>query len=432
MNSVTTPTRRTALRGGAALALGLVSAACSGGSKGGIGPDGRVTIQLWHGQNERNRVVVEELVADFERAYPNIRVDLGGGGVVADEMLQKVLAALASGSFPDIAYIFGSDLASIARSPNVVDLTDALPGWNDLWQPVQTAVTLNGRVRAAPALTDSLAVVCNQAVFANAGVALPVTGWSWKDFTATARKLTDADRGTFGTGWPGVGDEDTTWRLWPLVWDLGGEVIAADGKTVGFADVGERALQVVADLARDKSVYIDAKPGTDQMYQVFKSGLMGMVITGQWQLAEIIDAKVDYTVVPMPSFTGAPMTISGPDTWTLFDNGPARVHAARTFVNWLNDPRQDVRWDIGAGSLPLSRPAQALPEWQRQVEDIDGLDVFTRALAYSRARPVHPAYPQVSQALGQAIVSVLYGRRSPAEAMRRCRREADAALHIPR
>lgn len=429
---MTTMARRTALRGGATIALGMTLAACSAGSKGGVGPDGRVTIQLWHGQNDRNRAVLEGLVADFGRAHPNIHIDMGGGGVVADEMLQKVLASLAAGSFPDIAYIFGSDLARIARSPYVVDLTGALPTWHDLWKPVQTAVTLNGRVRAAPALTDSLAVVCNKAIFAKAGVALPVAGWSWKDFTDTARKLTNPDRGTFGTGWPGVGDEDTTWRLWPMVWDLGGDVIAADGKTVGFADVGERALQVVANLARAKSVYIDSKPGTEQMYQVFKSGLMGMVVTGPWQLIEIIDAKVDYTVVPMPSFSGKPMTISGPDTWTLFDNGKARVDAARTFINWLNDPQRDVTWDIGAGSLPLSRTTQTLPEWQQQVADITGLDVFTRALEYARARPVHPAYPQVSQALGQAIVTVLYGRRSPADALRRCLRDADAALLIPR
>jgi len=31
--------------------------------------------------------------------------------------------------------------------------------------------------------------------------------------------------------------------------------------------------------------------------------------------------------------------------------------------------------------------------------------VFTDALKSARVRPVHPAYPQISQALGEAIVS---------------------------
>ncbi len=84
--------------------------------------------------------------------------------------------------------------------------------------------------------------VYNRKLFRQAGVPYPKAGWTWDDFVRTARLLTDPRRGTFGTSWPGTGDEDTVWRLWPLVWDLGGEVIAPDGHSIGFKDVGERAL----------------------------------------------------------------------------------------------------------------------------------------------------------------------------------------------
>ena len=121
----------------------------------------------------------------------------------------------------------------------------------------------------------------------------------------------------FGTGWPGAGDEDTVWRLWPLVWDAGGDVVAADGRGIGFADGGcACAARWSPTLARDRSVYIDPKSGSEQMYQVFLSGRMGMVVTGPWQLPDITDAGIDYHVVPLPSFSGRPVTISGPDTWT--------------------------------------------------------------------------------------------------------------------
>jgi multiple sugar transport system substrate-binding protein len=126
------------------------------------------------------------------------------------------------------------------------------------------------------------------------------------------------------------------------------------------------------------------------------------------------------------------MTIAGPDTWTVFDNGPARVRAARTFVTWLSRPEQDVRWDVRAGSLPLSRDTRALPAWRRQEAGTDGLEVFTKALDSARVRPVHAAYPQISQAVGEAVTAVLLGRSSPAEAMHACAEEANAALIIPR
>ncbi|MBT2410536.1 ABC transporter substrate-binding protein [Streptomyces sp. ISL-12] len=433
------PSRRGVLRaGGGALLAGAAGAAVSGcgaGTDDGVAADGTVTIEVWHGQADTAKKVLHNLVTDFEREHPKIRVDLGGG-VLSDVMLQKVTAALAAGSYPDIAYVFGSDLARVARGPQVVDLTDTVDSgplpWKNYWAAARDAVTVNGRVRAAPAVLDALAVVCNKRLFREAGVDLPEAGWTWGDFTETARRLTDRAAGRFGTGWPGTGDEDTVWRLWPMIWDLGGDVVDDSGKGIGFADSGIRALEVVAGLARDRSVYVDPKPGSEQMYQVFQSGRMGMVVTGPWQLPDIRQAGIDHHVVPLPSFSGRPVTISGPDTWTLFDNGAARSRAARTFVTWLTQPAQDVRWAVGAGSLPLSRRTEAQPAWRRKVEETEGLSVFTEALDSARVRPVHPAYPEVSQALGRAVVSVLLGRSSPGAALRSCADEADAALLIPR
>ena len=392
-----------------------------------------VTIDFWHGQNDTALLVLKDLVADFERSHPNIKVDMGGG-VLSDAMLQKVLAALAAGSYPDVAYIFGSDLANIARSPKVVDMNDTVRGTGaDYWPSARAACTVNGELRAAPALVDSLAVVCNKSLFSAAGLDLPREGWRWHDFRVVAKALTDEGAGVFGTGWPGAGDEDTVWRLWPLIWDAGGDVLSADRRGIGFATAGVRALEVVRDLARDKSVYIDPKSGSEQMYQAFAANRMGMVVTGPWQLPDIQEAGVDYHVVPLPSFGGGPsVTISGPDTWTLFDNGAARVEAARTFVSWLIQPDQDVRWALGAGSLPLSRQSEASPEWSQYAAETPGLKVFAAALETARVRPVHPAYPDISQALAKAITSVLLERSTPEEAMRACADEAGAALRIPR
>ncbi|AEW99485.1 sugar transporter sugar binding lipoprotein (plasmid) [Streptantibioticus cattleyicolor NRRL 8057 = DSM 46488] len=422
----------------AAVAAGLTAtvSGCSAAMDDGVGPDGRVTIELWHGQVDSSKVAVEAMVREFNRTHPKIRVDAGGGGAVADDMLQKVTAALAAGAYPDVAYIYGSDLPNIARSPQVVDLTSwtghgATP-WQQYWPAAREAVTVNKHVRALPALIDSLAVVYNKKLFRQAGVPYPKAGWTWDEFVETARRLTDPGHGVFGTGWPGAGDEDTTWRLWPMIWDLGGEIVGPDGRSIGFADQGVRALQTLADLTRDHCVYIDSKPGGELMYQVFTGGRLAMVATGPWKLPDIIDAKVDYGVVPLPTYSGRPLTISGPDTWTIFDNGPARSRAAKEFVSWLIQPDQDVRLDLTAGTLPLSRISAARPAWLREVERTTGLEVFTKALDTARVRPVIPAYPQISQALGQAIISVLIGSRTPAQAIRACASTANAALRIPR
>jgi multiple sugar transport system substrate-binding protein len=105
-------TRRGVLLGGAAAAATAL-AGC-GGTGGTV--NGVTTIVLWHGQNDVAKATVERLVAEFNRTHPYIRVQASSGGVLADGMLQKVMASLAAGSYPDLAYVFGSNLANLARS----------------------------------------------------------------------------------------------------------------------------------------------------------------------------------------------------------------------------------------------------------------------------------------------------------------------------
>jgi multiple sugar transport system substrate-binding protein len=288
-------------------------------------------------------------------------------------------------------------------------------------------------VRAIPALIDSMAVAYNRKLFKAAGVAPPADGWTWDDFRATAKKLTDSGKGVYGTGWPGVGDEDTVWRLWPMVWQLGGDVLSKDGKELGFTNAsGEQSLELIRAMSRDdKSIYVDTKPGSEQMYQVFGSNRMGMIPTGPWQLPTFVDQKVDYGVAPMPAFKGEPTTISGPDAWVLFDNGDARAKAAQTFVQWLTAPKQDAQWDIEAGSLPLRESTAAQPLWKKHVAEVEGLQTFVDALGQARVRPATPDYPKISQATGEAIVSVLLGKADVQQALDGAAKRVDAELAAP-
>ena len=154
-------------------------------------------------------------------------------------MRQKITTALASGDYPDIAYIFGSDLANLARSDKVLDLTDDVKkpdfGWDDYYAPARDATTVDGRVRALPALIDDLAVVYNKKLFSRHGRRRAARGRLDVGRLRGHRRSSSPTqaKGTFGTAWPAVGDEDTVWRMWPLVWQGGGEVITDDGK-VGF------------------------------------------------------------------------------------------------------------------------------------------------------------------------------------------------------
>ncbi len=431
------PTRRDILRGGLGLAAvagtGTLLAACSGGSTADAAADGTVTITMWHGQANQGKATLDKLVADFQKRNPKIKVNASSGGVLADSMLQKITTALSSGQYPDIAYIFGPDIASVARSPKVAHLGAYTKKpelrWDDFYPAARDAVTVQGEARGFPALVDNLCVAYSKKVFKDAGVPEPTAGWKWDDFVQIARQLTNPAKGIFGTGWPADGGEDCVWRIYPMIWDLGGDIITKAGDKVGFdGDSGLKALQTINQLGKDKSVYPDTKPGSETMYQIFNNNKMGMVPTGPWQLPDFIDNKTDYGVVPLPTFSGNKVTIAGPDTWTVFDNGQARVAAAVTFLTYLTEAAQDVQWASQAGSLPLRSSTAQSPEWKAHVAKTAGLDVFSEALTYARTRPTIRTYPRISQPMGQAIVKMLLNQASPQDALHELVQSANAAL----
>lgn len=419
--------------------VALVVASC-GGSSGGDGDgggggsgDGPVEITFWHGQNQTAKETLESLVARFNESHPDIVVK-AETGALADSLYQKTTAALAGGKYPDVVYQFGPNVASLARSPKALDLTEVVRApdwrWDEFYPPAQEAVMVDGKVRAVPALIDSMAVVYNRRLFREAGVAEPRAGWTWDDYREIARQLTDAGKGQFGTGWPGVGDEDTVWRLWPMIWQLGGDVTAEDDTKAGFGgEPGLRSFTTINDMAvTDRSVYIDKTAGSEKMYAIFNNNRMGMVPAGPWQLPEIVKSRIDYGVVPMPSFSDRPTTISGPDTWMLFDNGEARARAATEFARWLTLPEQDAQWDVDAGSLPLRTTTAAQPIWRRHAAELEGLDTFVDTLEDARVRPTIQAYPRLSEATGVGIVEVLLGSADPQAALDKAVEGADEAL----
>ena len=108
-------------------------------------------------------------------------------------------------------------------------------------------------------MIDNLAVVYNKKLLKAAGVAPPKANWTWNDYRAMAKKLTNANKGIYGTGYPISGSEDTVWRLWPMIWQQGGEVLTRPTRRRCSPERrGMKALQLLTDMAlKDKSLYPD-------------------------------------------------------------------------------------------------------------------------------------------------------------------------------
>lgn len=420
------------------LGAALMLSACMGGTStpkkdaaAGYDPNAAVEITWWTGQTEELEKTAEGLANEYHAAHPNVTIKTSSGAPTTDDLLTKLSAGFTGGSYPDISYAYGNWAGDLGASGKTQDLTSFVNepsfGWNEIPAAAREVATAGGKVIGIPALVDNLALIYNKKIFDQAGVAYPTDQWSWDDFRAAAKKLTDTATKTYGTAYSVSGSEDTTWHLWPLLWQHGGKIL--DGTKPAFnSDAGVAALETLRQIAvDDKSMYLDQ---TDEKYgPLFNSGRVAMMLSGPWSLLDIKEAKLDYGVVELPGYNGDHQTVSGPDLWVLFDHGDVnRAGAARDFIKWLTSAQTDAKWNLAVGNLPLRSTEKDTPEFAQYIKEYPGGQKFFDNLANAKqARPTLPGYEVLSRNVGDAIAKVLQGKASAKDALdEAAKKSADA------
>ncbi|MEP7331900.1 MAG: ABC transporter substrate-binding protein [Terracoccus sp.] len=410
----------------------LVLAGCSGSDSGGESSNGVTKVVVWNGYTDAQAKNFTALMNEYNKAHPTVQISQLVSS--SDQVLQKILTAVRGGTPPDVAYMFGSWAPNIAKIPQVVDMTSyvAQPEWNwsDFYEGERAAATVKGKVIGVPALVDNLAIVYNKTLFKAAGVAPPTATWTWDDFTAAAKKLTVPAKKQYGWLIPADGSEDTVWHFDAMLWEAGGDILTPDNTKAAFnSPAGVKALTTLQQMAQDKSVYVDTTNA--QGTKLMNSGKLGMMVTGPWDLSSLPD--IDYGVQVMPTYDGSSadhQTISGPDNWVVFNNGSEREKAAVDFVKWLTAAAQVKTTSLASGDLPTR---ESVGQEQSFVDALNkklpGSAVFVQNLSnVKKARPPVDQYPAVSEAMGQAIVSVLLGKAEPSAALDDAAKQVDAKL----
>lgn len=432
------PNRKRFLAVIAAAAIPMVLSGCSGGGGGATKLDTKapVTITWWTGQDTAPETLLETMAGEFHAAHPNVTIKISPGAPTTDDLLQKLSAGFVSGDYPDISYSYGSWVGELASSGRMLDITSKVADpslkWEEFPESGRQTATPDGKTIGFPAVIDNLTLLYNKTLFDKAGLAYPTNDWTWDDFRSAAKALTDASTQTFGTAYPVDGGEDTVWRFWPRLWQNGGQILSADGKTSAFAsDAGIKALDFMRAMAvDDKSVYLDQ---TDQKFEpLFVSGQIGMIIDGPWLLYDLGQGGTNYGVSFLPGNNGDHTTVSGPDIWALFDHQDVnRAYWSFELIKWLTDAKQDARYSMGLGNLPMRPDAEkSLPEYQTLLTQFPGVDVMVANFANVKyARPTVAGYTGLSTALGKTISEVLQGKGTSADGLKAAAKEADDALN---
>jgi multiple sugar transport system substrate-binding protein len=434
------PIRRLLVATGTASILAVAACTSSAGAPDngrdaaeGYDPKAPVTLTWWTGQTADAQALAEKLAEEYRTTHPNVTLNVSAGAAETGELLTKLSAEFTSGNYPDISYAYGTWATELAGSGRTQDLTafvaEPAMAWEEIPAAARATATVDGRVIGVPAVVDNLGLIYNKKLFDEAGVAYPTDTWTWDDFRSAAKRLTDPSRNIYGTAYSVSGSEDTTWHLWPLLWQRGGRIL--DGRKPAFnSDAGVAALEFLRAMAvDDKSMYLDQT--TEKYLPLFYGGNVAMVMSGPWTLYDLKENKVDYGVTFLPGFNGDHQTVSGPDLWVLYNHDdPNRAGASRDFVRWLTSKEVDPRWNLEIGNLPIRTSEKDSAEFAEYVGTYaPGAQKFFDNLANAKQpRPTVTGYVEMSRYVGEGVSKALQGAASPKEALDEAARKATPAL----
>jgi ABC-type glycerol-3-phosphate transport system substrate-binding protein len=176
------------------LVLSLAAAACSrGGNSGGTSDDGGTTLEFWT-FNELHDQFYQHMAERWNEANPDRKINLKGIVYPYDDMHNKLLVALQSGTgAPDLADV------ELNKFPNFLKGTPQLAPLNDIVEPeldnlVRSRLDIyakDGNYYGIDFHVGASVIYYNREILDQAGVN-PDDIKTWDDFEAAGRKVLEA------------------------------------------------------------------------------------------------------------------------------------------------------------------------------------------------------------------------------------------------
>lgn len=332
----------------------LALAACQGASVTSTqAPPTKLRFTYWG--SEMEKAAVEQMVAAFEQANPDIQVE--PIQLTYEEYLTRVTVMINQGEGPDVGYFPSLQAPLWAQEGKLLDLTELVQNDPLLSSALPSTRYYFGKGRIAGLNTavEIAVLFYNKALFDQAGLpyppADPAQAWTWEQFVAAAQKLT-ADAGgrhpgddgfdpkqirTYGAAFDKIYEG---WTFYPFVFSNGGQAVNDDGTRL-LLDAPEavQAIQKLSDLMWVQHVAPTPEQDTSLPGYVamLETGNLAMHISGQWSLLDYASVKdLKFGVAVLPSLK-KPMTVVLGSPTVIFA-GTRHKEAAVRFYKFHNNP----------------------------------------------------------------------------------------------
>lgn len=385
-------------------------AVSSGAAKG--------TITVWAMGAEGEKL--PELAKEFEAANPGVKVQVTA--IPWDAAHDKFTTAITANKTPDVAMVGTTWMGEFAG----MDALDPTPGEVDksvFFDGAQKTTEVGGTSFGVPWYVETRLVYYRTDLAKKAGITTPPTDWD--GLKTMAKAMQDKAGAKYGIGLQAGGTG--SWQsVMPFAWSAGADLTKDGGKAYNF-DSPEvlKASQYYQSFFTD-GISDKAAPATPTTEPDFASGKVPMFISGPWMMSAVEKAgggekfKDKYDVFQIPADKESSSFVGGSNL-VVFKNTKNRDSSWK-LVNWLSDPKTQVKWYGMSTDLPSVKSA-----WQDPALTADTkLAVFGKQLETAKAPPSFPTWEQVVSSFDTEMEKVTKTGADPAAALKTVQKQADS------
>jgi multiple sugar transport system substrate-binding protein len=388
-------------------------------------PDGPVVLHFW--AMGREGEVVRQLLPEFERTHPNIRVDVQQSPWTSAQ--QKLLTAFAGDVTPDVCQLGNTwvpqfaALGALAPLDDRLRISTAIPQ-ADYFAGIWASNRIGASMYGVPWYVDTRLLFYRTDLLADAGFTEPPRTWAeWRRMLAALKARGGADK--FGVLLPTNEFEP----LLVLALQQEDELLRDGGRYGNFRSPQFRAtLSYYLDMFRSGWAPAVSNTQISNVWDEFGRGYFTFYVTGPWNIGEfkrrLPEALQDkWTTAPMPGPNGPGASSAGGASLVVFKASPHQNEAWQ-LVEYLAQPGVQRRFYELTGNLP---PRRSVWDGGALAHDARAL-AFRQQLEKTRSPPKVPEWDRIATEMKVVTEALVAGRLTIDQAVVELDARADRIL----
>lgn len=376
--------------------LGMVAAACGGGSTPTTTLTRSGTITIWH-QYEGTYLDAKKAIYDaYTKQYPNVTINL----VHKANLIDAVTSVAGDNQGPDIVAWVDDQIGKwvkIAAIKSMDSYVDKSYMNSQFSQAAVDAATFQGKIYGLPESVEAITLLYNKKLVNASDV--PKTDDALVRF---AKNYANSKPGNYGVVW---NPTDAYFQA-PWIYGSGGYYVKADG-TVGLSTAGTKAgFNYVASFKGLMPTPVDNAIADT----LFKEGKAAMIITGPSSVADYTKAGVQYGFATLPVFTPSnkPASPFVSVKTLMLGNYSTNPALAADVMKYFTNQANQTQMVLTTKEIPANKLALADPK----VQAIPNIAGFGAQVKYGVALPNTPFMSALWDPVAKALAAVWTGKQS--------------------